>query len=271
METKNVLIGCDPEVFVLNKWNNKITSAHGLLNGTKMQPEIVDRGAIQIDGMALEFNIIPAATLKEFLTNIDVVMKSLKERIQAKNPSFDFAIQPVATFSQSDMDMVPEENRILGCEPDYNAYTGKENHPPNDKRLFRTGAGHIHIGWTNNEKPHQQEHFHDCQVVTKQLDSTLFSISELWDNDRVRRTMYGAKGAFRPKHYGVEYRVLSNRWLLTKKLQAWIYLATKRSMQLLEDGFHLYTKDEFHVRNASWIHEHLVKEYEFPCLPGYKV
>ena len=65
-----ITIGCDPEFFV--KENNKFVNAHGLIEGTKDFPQLVNKGAVQVDGMALEFNINPAKNSKEFVSNIGV-------------------------------------------------------------------------------------------------------------------------------------------------------------------------------------------------------
>jgi hypothetical protein len=45
----------------------------------------------------------------------------------------------------------------------------------------------------------------------------------LWDSDKKRRELYGALGAYRPKSYGVEYRVLSNAWLESKEKMDIVY------------------------------------------------
>ena len=55
-----ILVGCDPEVFV--KQNGVFKSAFGLIKGDKKNPQKIRNGAVQVDGMALEFNIDPAAS-----------------------------------------------------------------------------------------------------------------------------------------------------------------------------------------------------------------
>jgi hypothetical protein len=268
---EQITIGCDPEIFVASKSTGVVHSAHGLLNGDKYNPEIVDLGAIQIDGMALEFNILPATSLKEFLRNINTVMATLNKRIQDINPDLEFRITPVAHFTEPYMATVPYEAKKLGCEPDYNAYTGHMNKTPSSNTLMRTAAGHIHIGWTEGIDPHDNKaHFRDCQIITQQLDATLFALSPLWDDDKERRNLYGAKGAFRPKSYGVEYRVLSNRWIQSTKMQAWVYQATMRSLELLAENKHLYKKDMFHIRGPAFLHRVLVRDYGFPSLPNIR-
>ena len=60
-----LLLGADPEAFVVLKDGGIPVSAHGLLPGTKDKPFPVEKGAVQVDGMAAEFNIEPAATEDE--------------------------------------------------------------------------------------------------------------------------------------------------------------------------------------------------------------
>ena len=66
------------------------------------------------------------------------------------------------------------------------------------------------------------------------MDATLGLASLLFDPDTKRRSLYGKAGAFRPKSYGVEYRVLSNRWIKGIPLMRYVYnlsfLAIKRLM-----------------------------------------
>jgi hypothetical protein len=69
----------------------------------------------------------------------------------------------------------------------------------------------LHFGWgTNLDGP---DHFKDCIVFIKFIDYLLFDYSKKWDKDEERRALYGQRGAFRPKPYGVEYRSLSNAWV----------------------------------------------------------
>jgi hypothetical protein len=56
------------------------------------------------------------------------------------------------------------------------------------------------------------------------------------DFDDRRRQLYGKAGAYRPKPYGMEYRVLSNVWLKNKSLQRWVYRNTMRAIKELQYG-----------------------------------
>lgn len=230
------LIGADPELFVRDRDGN-LVSAYGMIPGTKSEPFEVEGGAVQVDGMALEFNINPAATAKEFDNNIVNVLRQLKEMIPN---GYEFDFSPVAQFGKEFIQSQPEEARELGCDPDYNAYTGLANPKPNADYDFRTASGHIHIGWTNAQDINVPEHIEACQMAVKQLDCALGMTSRRWDKDRIRSTMYGKFGAYRPKHYGVEYRTLSNTWVNHADRRAFVFSAAMEAMQHLLTGNRIY-------------------------------
>lgn len=218
-----ILIGADPEVFVFDYKNQKFLSGEGMIPGTKHEPFKVPFGAIQVDGVALEFNIDPAKTVKEFVGNVVKVYDNLKDRVYKAGPSFVLRTQPVADFDPNYFEEhVSFEAKLLGCDPDYNAYTRQANEPPQGERPFRTASGHIHVGWTTHAETNG---FHQamCEQITKHLDLYLALPSRFWDVDTRRRELYGQLGAFRPKHYGLEYRVLSNVWVRDILLMEFVY------------------------------------------------
>lgn len=238
-ESTELLIGADPELFVFNRKTGKAESAHNYIPGSKYDPFGVDKGAIQVDGVAAEFNIIPASSVEEFYDNISTVLQALTAYLRQKAPDCYLAAIPVADFEKEYFDSLPPETKLLGCEPDYNAYTKKVNPTPDAKVAFRTGSGHVHLGWTNGADYASAEHFNDCCEIVRQLDASLFIPSHIWDVDKKRRSLYGNRGAFRPKSYGVEYRVLSNAWLADPALIEWVYSSTAHAYKLLEEGVRL--------------------------------
>lgn len=235
------LIGADPELFVRDRDGN-LVSAYGMIPGTKSDPFEVEGGAVQVDGMALEFNINPAKTADEFNNNIVNVLRQLKEMIPA---GYEFDFSPVAEFGKDYIQSQPEEARELGCDPDFNAYTGKANPKPNVDYPFRTASGHIHIGWTSAQDINVQEHIEACHMAVKQLDCILGLPSRRWDKDRTRATMYGKFGAYRPKHYGVEYRTLSNTWVNHEDRRRFVFNAAQSSMKELVTGVRIY--DNYYI------------------------
>lgn len=233
------MIGADPELFM--KKDNTPVSAYNAVPGTKEQPHPVKNGAVQVDGMALEFNINPASSEEEFVYSINSVMGQLKEMV----PDFEVVAEPVAHFGHEYIASQPEKAVELGCDPDFNAWEeGRVNEPPNVKAPFRTGAGHIHIGWTEGADKTEAIHMETCLTLVKQLDFFLALPSLFFDDGdgEQRRELYGKAGCFRPKSYGVEYRVLSNRWLENENLQRWVYRATMKAIDCLCNGRRLEKK-----------------------------
>lgn len=251
-----VLLGCDPEIFAVDPETNKVVSAHTFCPGTKLEPYKVERGAIQVDGTALEFNIDPASSALEFVTNIEHVMSQLKDH----SKGHEFLLDPAVTFEPTYFNSLPDNVRELGCNPDFNAYTGQVNPAPDGfSTTLRTASGHVHIGWEKNVNPLDPYHFEDCQTVIKQLDYYLGLYSLEWDGDNQRRQLYGKAGAFRPKPYGAEYRVLSNVWLRSGSVQQWIFTAVQQAMNQLFSGakpmydrFGDFAKDCINENKTDW-------------------
>lgn len=231
-----ILVGCDPEVFV--KQGGIFRSAHGLIKGDKKNPQKVNRGAVQVDGMALEFNIDPAKSEDEFSLNVNEVLSLMKKMV----PAYEVVATPVAHFDAAYLKAQPEEAKELGCDPDFCAWNGMANPRPDGDRPMRTASGHVHIGWTNGAMIEDASHQNDCNLVVKNLDFFLGLASLEYDTEIERREMYGKAGACRYKPYGVEYRTLSNAWLKSEALMRWVYRATVAGVKATMDGRLLFEK-----------------------------
>lgn len=256
------LLGADPELFVRKQ--GILQSAFGLIMGTKKEPMPVERGAVQVDGMALEFNIDPAKSCEEFSLNVRTVLAHLKGMV----PEYEFDLSPVAEFGQDYISTQPEEARELGCDPDYCAYTGAENPRPDGERGFRTASGHIHVGFCENADTANPAHIEDCMYVVRQLDYYLGVPSLLLDPDPRRRELYGKAGAFRTKTYGVEYRVLSNFWLRSEQAIEWVYKQAMLALSELEKG-NIAPNVQHIIDNSLYDDAKAIVEqhgWELPCI-----
>lgn len=225
-------IGCDPEVFV--KKDGKFVSAYGMIKGTKEHPYPVQRGAVQVDGMALEFNIHAAANENAFILNVQEVFKQMCAMV----PGYEVVAVPVAHFDPDYMKLQPKEALELGCTPDFNGWTGAVNEKPNAERPMRTASGHVHIGWEYPDDKNlvDEKHIHRCNLAGQQMDFYLGLGSLFYDDDVERREMYGKGGCIRYKPYGVEYRTLSNAWLQNPKRMGWVFRNAVRGMKDLVNG-----------------------------------
>lgn len=227
--------GCDPELFVTDPDGRPVT-AEGLLPGTKDEPFKVDCGAVQVDGMAAEFNIDPAVDFQHFNHNIVQVIKQLKGMLPT---GYKLLPAPAVTFDQEMWDLAPEKAKELGCSPDFNAWTGETNPPPHDPSnpRLRTASGHLHIGWTEDESTSDLQHVMNCRDLVKQLDWYLGGWSLKMDDDATRRRLYGKAGACRYKPYGVEYRVLSNFWLASKERRLTVWNRMCMAIDQMRKGY----------------------------------
>lgn len=227
----DILIGADPELFAFNKKTDQYQSVHDCLVGDKVNPFKVNLGAVQVDGTAAEFNIDAASSKNAFIRNIRTVKATIEGMIKEKNPDLILVAQPHVEYNKDYWETIPQYNKILGCDPDYNAYTGEANPRPDPEKIgkptLRTGSGHIHIGWREptefKSDAEEWVHFQECCALVKLLDHFILPVEKQWDKSEVRRSLYGAPGAFRPKLYGVEYRVLSNKWVGNEEVTSWLY------------------------------------------------
>lgn len=233
---KGFTFGCDPEVFIVNAWSGEFVSAAGIIPGTKCQPHPVKQGAVQVDGMAAEFNIDPASSFEEFRNNIETVIGELKTFLPKGH---DLCWSPYVRFKPEVFDAAPDEAKILGCDPDFNAWTGAVNPPPDCEidPYLRTAAGHLHIGWATGMEMGNVQHIMNCRDLVKQMDWLLGAWSLFEDPDDTRRRLYGKAGAFRPKPYGVEYRVLSNFWLKSPDLMLQTWNRMTKAIYQMKDHY----------------------------------
>lgn len=231
-----ILVGCDPEVFV--KQDGVFKSAFGLIKGDKANPQKVNRGAVQVDGMALEFNIDPAHSEDEFCINVQDVFNTMKLMV----PDYEVVAVPVAHFDPAYIKNQPAAALELGCDPDFNGWNGLVNNKPNGERPMRTASGHVHIGWTKGMDINDPAHIAQCNAAIRQMDFYLGLPSLAYDSDQERREMYGKAGCCRYKPYGTEYRTLSNAWLKSEALMRWVYRNTVKGMNELMAGNSLADK-----------------------------
>lgn len=235
-------LGADPEVFLRAQNGSQFTSAHGLFPGTKESPHPIKGGGhVQVDGVAAEMNIPPAATQTEFVTNVHECMVGLKELV----PQYRFMEN--STVSLYNQKNLPPESLQLSCSADTDAYTGVTNLPHNEKSMCRSAGGHVHLGgiWEgagfNNVLP--QQRYEDSLRLGRLMDKHLGVYSILWDKDKVRRRTYGKAGTIRVKPYGIEYRTLSNKWLFHDEIMKFVFDQSKKAYtewKLGADGDEMY-------------------------------
>lgn len=198
-------LGADPEVFLVDQQGQPF-SAEGLFGGTKEAPRpmtgLPEGFFIQEDNVAAEFNIPATSNPDEWARRLQkglsYIRKGAKKHklMPMLSPALDFPIHMVMT----------PHAQMLGCDPDFNAWTCEINPRPKAPVKMRTAAAHIHVSW---EKPDEEQRWE----LVRALDLFLGVPSILVTEPNDRRKLYGRAGACRLKPYGVEYRVLDNFYM----------------------------------------------------------
>lgn len=213
------MYGTDPEGFIVNRKTGQFVAAAGIIPGTKALPFKVEKGAVQVDGLAAEFNIDPVDNADDFNKNIQIVINQLIEMIHEVDKDLELTFVPTAHFDTDYFVNLNPEIKILGCDPDFNI-RGEVNEIAGDlsETPIRTAAGHLHIGWRKEGIVEDPTHFEDCRMVAESFHKKgLKFFKPETPAEKVRLHYYGHSGAFRPKTYGVELRSPSNLWVKTKE------------------------------------------------------
>lgn len=221
--------GCDPELFIGRTQDKKVyfVGADGLIPGSKEEPYKVKNGAIQVDGMAAELNIDPVDNEEDFVGNISSVIKDIKDRLPKGYGLFS---SPTAEFSKEEWEKQPDHAKILGCNPDFNAYTGKANPSPDANHTFRSGAGHIHVGWGVDFDKNDPELHAAARFLAILMDYYVGGPLSRVANDYKRMELYGRPGCYRTTSFGFEYRSPSNFWLSSEELVRAVFQATVKAL-----------------------------------------
>ncbi len=242
--SKEIILGTDTEVFLINTKTGVITSAEGIIGGSKEKPlalpSLGDGFAIQEDNVMAEFNVPPTSNIEEFKDNI----KKILHHINTNYTNLRALIKPSANFNIIDL-MTPQAQKF-GCDPDYNAYLVEQNQPP-DPIMFpetRFAGGHIHICLTNHlgidylsytpDNPLETINGNQLQLITnlvKFMDFFVGLPACVLDTDIQRKSIYGTPGRFRVKPYGLEYRSLSNFWIEDDYLMDLVLTNTKKAVE----------------------------------------
>lgn len=236
---KNCTIGSDPELFLIDKTTGKVVSSIGIIPGEKdnaFREKTWPKGfGLEIDNILAEFNIPAVKTKKAWIKNMNFMKNYIRNFVMQINPNLD--IMCTASMMVDDDQLNSEAAKLFGCDPDYNAYTETANpKPQGDRGNLRSAGCHIHIGYPK------------CNPETsiklvKYLDAYLGIPSILIDTDAQRRKLYGKAGSFRLQPWGVEYRVLSSKFIDTDELLQWVWYKVEHAVNACHHGLQLPPSD----------------------------
>jgi len=262
-------VGADPEFFLAD-WMGRPITAIGKIGGTKAEPRYISddgHSAVQEDNVMVEYNIKPATDSQEFINNHKFVLTYLHKYL--KQRSLTPVFYPSMAFSTKQLRT--KQAKYMGCEPDFNAWTGTQNEPVSVEKFgrMRTAGGHVHMSYRCDGE--LSDYY---EKVVYACDLMLGVPSIILDHDTTRRVFYGKAGAFRPKKYGIEYRVLSNFWIRTPHLMKWVYDQCVNAIEIVNEGVDL-TKDRSDILGAIDdnninLANHLIRKFNIR-LPLYAI
>lgn len=224
MLLRNVTIGADPELFIIDKTTGKVVSSIGLIPGVKGDPYVAEdmpKGfGLETDNILAEFNIPPVKDCASFITNIQYMHDYIRKYVQNINPNYDIKCSASEIVDKDQLQS--EQAGEFFCEPDFNAYTEEENPKPAvPKDGTRSCGCHLHWGYDNYN-------IDDSLYIVRLCDAFIGVPSVILDPDTRRRNIYGKAGSFRLTEYGVEYRSLSSFMQSTPELLTFVWNGIER-------------------------------------------
>jgi hypothetical protein len=220
-------VGYDGEFFVADN-TGKIIPVCGIVGGNKEEHiileereegQVIEKWEMHEDNVTLEIN---SPVFSDELSQHNWI-SHLRLRLNKSLDKTNLGIHAAATDLQGvvkfPMDVLKKcgpQALEIGCDPDFDAYA---KNPEQSREVPKTGfkrgqryAGfHIHLGYSTCKDipPH---------YVVQMLDMIAVMMCQ---PEKERLNVYGP-GTFRPKPYGVEYRGLSTRQMLSPTGAEWI-------------------------------------------------
>lgn len=232
-------VGADVESFL--RRDGRPYPCVGVFHGTKENPQKLPIGegyAVQEDNVMVEYNIPPARTAKDLAYSIREIYNYLEHEV---NGRVGATIYVAASMKFPQDALRSKQAQTFGCEPDFCAWTRTVNtvSKKSADSGLRTAGGHVHVSFSIDGSEKVEEHPAYVEIIegiVKAQDLFLGVPSLFVDGDTERRKMYGKAGAFRPKPYGVEYRVLSPFWTTHPARARWVFDQTKRAVEAVSQG-----------------------------------
>lgn len=240
MKLRNVTIGADPELFIINEKTKKVVSAVGLIPGEKGNPwrseDMPEGFGLETDNILAEFNIPPVKDEFNFINNIVYMQEYIDKFVKSKNS--DLGIKCIASQIVPTSELQSDQAKLFGCDVDYNAYTQRANpKPEGNKTNLRSAGMHLHLGYEN-------PNVDTSLALVKYMDAFLGLPSVIKDKDKKRRSLYGKAGCFRLCDYGVEYRTLSSAMMSSAAKLTFVWKQLQKALKAYQAEYNLPDRSE---------------------------
>lgn len=230
-------IGSDPEIFVEDK-NGQVIPAFKFL-GSKTDKKnqtffASSPSNVYWDGFQAEMETYAASCLEQQSASVQQGMVELLKAARAYDKNARLSTKTVMEIPKEMREEAKPEHVSLGCMPSYNVY-GMQGELVADPRMLpiRPAGGHIHFGI--GKSTHEE-----VKDIVKALDAILgvccVSLFQKYD-DPIRRQYYGLAGEYRLPPHGLEYRTLSNAWMIHPILMNFVFDLSRKVLMFGKNGY----------------------------------
>jgi hypothetical protein len=227
--------GSDPEVFVVDGDGEILPSWKFLPPKEKAiftTPMALDWGVKTFtDGFQAEsLNKGGWSCLQLVIYAIRLGLKDILNEARRQHKCSQFTQHNTPIVKKDHLENEPMENVMLGCSPSHNVYGLMGDFPGNPRKLrYRFAGGHIHIS--------QFQHPDRIERYVKALDKIVgiyFVAAAAGIDNPIRRKYYGQAGEYRKPEWGLEYRTLSNAWLIHPAVAHLAFILSRGAINLVD-------------------------------------
>lgn len=255
--SQNISLGCDPEFFFADRRGDVIGSEKILEGHTRAS-------GIIIDGVQAEMNPGASSCRETLAGNISACFGRIHQILKSRGDNVTLKMDTLVDISERELNSLSDASRRFGCAPSTNIYSQGENKTSEIKAnpatyLKRSAGGHIHLGnylsgyldektyGGNSEYARQHDQAKRLEKAMKQMPEIMVPILDIvvantcvlldrQAGNKERRENYGRVGEFRIKDYGIEYRTLSNFWLLSYPLMSLVTGLCRLAVHLVSES-----------------------------------
>lgn len=220
-------IGSDPEFGI--KKGNEYYPSYLFINGTKKEPEELEKGFFLLkDNLLIEGNIPPASTKNEFVDNMEFLKLIAKTILNVKGAE----LVEDDLIEYSDRYINTEDGQHFGCSSVDDAYSERINRSPRLRGNNRSLGMHVHVGYEILDDTYDQEELNYYLAKAWDFFATIPSDKIYYSKER--RMKYGKYGSFRHTSYGIEFRTLGG-FFTRKEYLPWIYDQVLKTIEFVSN------------------------------------
>lgn len=205
--------GSDPEIFVVDSEDEVIPAWEFLKSKKEAGSQIGrdgDEFSVYWDGFQAEFTVAPAGCHMHLMDHIWSGLHGVYSAARAHSNKAKLSLHSVLPVSAEVLASAKTEHVEFGCAPSRNLYGLAGKTEDGRTCAYRFAGGHIHLGMIAS-------YHRNIPEMVRAMDqiAAVSAVSMFAEFDSpIRRQYYGLPGEYRTPAHGLEYRTLSNAWLM---------------------------------------------------------